>query len=358
MQKYSFVPFLLGAIFACAALATFAPGAFATSDEPVEQSITPWSTPSPESVEASIVEWMVDSSATSQEATEREAGARAELDRLFTSGDRLDAVMHAVAMSLPEVAETIEACRTTPLEAMQLDWLDSAEVPYWIRSNVRLYVGRALVQQYYYGQALEVLEGLKPSDVFDPASLLFYRSIAEHQLVQIDEAKGTLATLLDAEQEMPERFAQIARLMQADIAKVKEDSLDHIARRMSDVERRLSLSDAGDQTQGVELGILASLDKTIEKLEEQARQRQQQQQQAGSQQSGTPMEDSQPVEQKGEGKVDIKDIGDASGWGNLPPRERERVMQQIGRDFPGHYRDLMEEYLKRLATDEREESQP
>lgn len=357
MQKFSFVPHWMGASVTCLVLAAFAPSASATSDDTAEQPIVQWSTPSSEEVEARIVEWLVDSSATSEEATQREAVVRPELDRLFTAGDRLDAVLTAVALSFPDVADTLEACRTAPLEAMQLDWLDSAEVPYWMRSNVRLYVGRSLVQLHYYGQALDVLEGLKPDDVFDPASLLFYRSIAEHQLVRIEEAKRSLTTLLDAEQEMPERFAQIARLMQADIAKVEADSLDHIARRMSDVQRRLSLSEADDETQEVERGILASLDKMIDKLEQQAQQ-QQQQQQAGSQPSGQPMEESKPSELKGPGKVDIKDIGDGSGWGNLPPRERERVMQQIGRDFPGHYRDLMEEYLKRLATDEREESQP
>lgn len=356
MQKSTFVPFYIGASVACLMLAS-APCLSAAEEQTTEETITKWTTPTAESVEANIVEWMVESSTTPQEATDREAAARPELDRLFTSGDRLEAVMSTVALMSTEAADTSEACRQTPLDAMQLEWLDSAEVPYWMRSNVRLYVGRALAQQQYYEQALTVLEGLKPADVYDPASLLFYRAVAEHQLVRIDEAKQSLATLLDAEQEMPERFAQIARLMRADIAKVEEDSLNHIARRMSDVERRLSLSEANEKTQEVERGILASLDKVIENLEQQAQQ-QQQQQQAGGQPSGTPMEDSQPTPLKGEGKVDVKEIGDGSGWGNLPPRERERVMQQIGRDFPGHYRDLMEEYLKRLATDEREESQP
>ncbi|WP_442485559.1 hypothetical protein [Aeoliella sp. SH292] len=313
-----------------------------------------WTTPAAEDVEATLVEWIAESSATPEEASRRELAIRPKLDMLFTPTDRLDAVMACLADEMPAVAQLVEACRNSPIEATSLDWLDSADIDYWVRNNVRLYVGRALVRHHYYEQALSVMNGLAPDDVFDPASLLFYRSVAEHQLVRIDEANITLASLLDAEQEMPERFAQVARLMRADITKVKVDSLNHIARRMSDVERRLSLSEADEKTQEVERGILASLDKVIEQLEQQ-QQQQQQQQQAGSQPSGEPMDDSKIAEQRGEGKVDPKDIGDGSGWGNMPPRERERVLQQIGRDFPGHYRDLMEEYLKRLATDERDE---
>jgi hypothetical protein len=313
-----------------------------------------WTTPAAEDVEATLVEWIAKSSATPDQAARRELAIRPKLDLLFTPTDRLDAVMACLVTEMPAVAQLVEACRNSPMEATSLDWLDSADVDYWVRNNVRLYVGRALVRHHYYEQALSVMNGLAPDDVFDPASLLFYRSVAEHQLVRTDEANITLASLLDAEQEMPDRFAQVARLMRADIAKVKVDSLNHIARRMSDVERRLSLSEADEKTQEVERGILASLDKVIEQLEQQ-QQQQQQQQQAGSQPSGQPMDDSKIADQKGEGKVDVKDIGDGSGWGNMPPRERERVLQQIGRDFPGHYRDLMEEYLKRLATDERDE---
>ena len=47
---------------------------------------------------------------------------------------------------------------------------------------------------------------------------------------------------------------------------------------------------------------------------------------------------------KGPGEVTKKNIGSGSGWGDLPPKEREEAMQQIGRDFPAHYRDVIEQY--------------
>ena len=55
---------------------------------------------------------------------------------------------------------------------------------------------------------------------------------------------------------------------------------------------------------------------------------------------------------KGPGNVTKKDIGSESGWGDLPPKEREEAMQQIGRDFPSHYRDVIEQYFRPLAAEE------
>ncbi len=55
---------------------------------------------------------------------------------------------------------------------------------------------------------------------------------------------------------------------------------------------------------------------------------------------------------KGPGDVVKRNIGSKSGWGNLPPKEREEAIQQIGRDFPPHYREIIEQYFRKLATEE------
>ncbi len=54
---------------------------------------------------------------------------------------------------------------------------------------------------------------------------------------------------------------------------------------------------------------------------------------------------------KGPGEVTQRKVGSQSGWGNLPPRQREEAMQQIGRQFPSHYRDVIEQYFRKLATE-------
>ena len=61
----------------------------------------------------------------------------------------------------------------------------------------------------------------------------------------------------------------LARLMQADLEALKDESLDHIARRMDDIRRRLDLGRAGPKVREVEDGVIASLDKLIEEMEKQ-----------------------------------------------------------------------------------------
>ena len=136
--------------------------------------------------------------------------------------------------------------------------------------------------------------------------------------------------------------------MQEDLKGLQDDSLDHIARRMDDIHRRLDLGRAGPKVRGEEDGVIKSLDKIIKKLEER------QQEQAGSGnsvRSSRPAPDSRLLGGKGPGEVAKKDIGSGSGWGDLPPKEREAAMQQIGRDFPAHYRDVIEQYFRRLAAE-------
>ena len=64
------------------------------------------------------------------------------------------------------------------------------------------------------------------------------------------------------------------------------------------------------------------------------------------------MPDSRIAGAKGPGNVDKKNLGRTAGWGDLPAKEREEALQQIGKDFPAHYRDIIEQYFRRLATEE------
>ncbi len=40
----------------------------------------------------------------------------------------------------------------------------------------------------------------------------------------------------------------------------------------------------------------------------------------------------------------------AANGADLPPHEREEALQQIAREFPPHYREVIEHYFKRLAS--------
>jgi hypothetical protein len=150
---------------------------------------------------------------------------------------------------------------------------------------------------------------------------------------------------------LPLRFQQVAQLVERDLSALEDESLDHIARRMRDVRRRLDYGRAGEKVQTVEKGVLESLDKKIEDLEKQQQQQQSSASSGGSSQSSKPMEDSRPAELKAPMQVDRREIGNQSGWGDLPPKEREQALQQIGREFPAHYRELIEDYFRELANE-------
>jgi hypothetical protein len=159
--------------------------------------------------------------------------------------------------------------------------------------------------------------------------------------------------LLERPLDIPKRYVSLARLMESDLRQLKDESLDHISRRMNDVERRLELGRPGPKTREVEDGIIESLDKIIEELEKQAAAAAAAAGSGGgSLRPSAPAQDSTPMGGKGPGQVARKDIGNSSGWGDLPPKDRQEALQQIGKEFPGHYRDMIEQYFRKLATDE------
>jgi hypothetical protein len=140
--------------------------------------------------------------------------------------------------------------------------------------------------------------------------------------------------------------------MEADLKPLKADSLDEISRLMADVQRRLDLARAGKKVRDEEDEIIKKLEKMIEEMEKQ--QQQQQQQQAdgsGNPRPSSPLQDSRTPFMRGKGEVDQKNIGKKDGWGNLPAKDRQEVLQQIGRELPAHFRETIEEYFKRLAQD-------
>jgi hypothetical protein len=158
---------------------------------------------------------------------------------------------------------------------------------------------------------------------------------------------------MERQDNIPTRYQKLGDLMRKDLAGLEDESLDHIARRMEDVRRRLAQGRSGEHVQGIENGVIESLDKLIKQAEEQMqKQAQSSAGQAGGQPSGTPMQDSRIAELKAPGRVEQRDIGRGAGWGNLPDKDREKALQDIGREFPSHYREVIEEYFRRLASED------
>ena len=136
-------------------------------------------------------------------------------------------------------------------------------------ANMQLFYGRFLAQKQMYDEALDLLSALETKTVVDPAGLLYFKAVCEHQLLKKTEGLATIRTLLENTTAVPLRYKTTAELMQHDLQSLKKDSLSEISRKMKDVERRLELGRGGQRVQKQEDEIVASLDAIIEKLEQQ-----------------------------------------------------------------------------------------
>lgn len=318
-----------------------------------------WSPVKFDEVRASVTEWL--------ESRELDVASQQQVEGLWGSDPAaqstdalLDLVAATVAIAEPKAKLLVDAC-AAPRSTVQLPdvaWLADEGTAPLVRDNLRLFYGRWLVQQRLYDEALEQLAPLQPADVVDPAALLFYQAVVHHRMLDREPGLTAIERLLENENSLPKRYASVARLMQADLEGLKDESLDHIARRMDDIRRRLDLGRAGKKVREVEDGVIASLDKLIEEIEKQQQQAAAAAARAGGQQGQQPMmplPDSRPMELKAPGDVANKPIGNKDGWGELPPHERQEALQQIGKEFPAHYRDMIEQYFRKLASGGAEE---
>lgn len=341
-------------LFAGLMAAALAASAVAAIPEPEAGAImksSSWKRPENGAVKAQVFAWL--------ESQKADSKAREKAEKLWEDSDHLsgDALLWRAARSFALVDERadklVALCfkpRTQPTVPPQ-PWLADPKTPAFEAKNLRLLYGVWLSQESLFDESLEQIGDLKPEEVVDPFSLLFYQGVACHRLLQKEPGLKAIETLLEAEDQSPRRYAALARLMQEDLKDLEDESLDHISRRMQDIERRLDLGRAGPKVRKIEDGVIESLDKLIKKLEDQQRQQQQQASAGGNMRPSSPSPDSRIMGGKGPGEVTKKDIGSKEGWGNLPPKQREEAMQQIGREFPSHYRDVIEQYFRKLAAE-------
>jgi hypothetical protein len=239
----------------------------------------------------------------------------------------------ATAAAMHEQAATlVETCRQSfsGTALPDVSWLQDSDLAEFFTDNLRLYAARWLMQEGYYNESLDLVADLTPDDVVAPATLLFCKAVCHHQLVEVKPATASAQQLLERADELPTRYEQLATLISEDIKAVEEDSLDHISRRMNDVRRRLEHAQAGQQVVMLEDGVVESLDKLLEELEE-ARRRQQQQQSGGGQAPTQPMQDrvsgTSTTTALLRRSTSLPDNKLRSGWlATTPKRSRSRVI--------------------------------
>lgn len=272
-----------------------------------------------------------------------------------------DRIVQTAAAVEPAVRELMTKCRFGSSAAPEIDPKTFEALDPFIAQNTRAYVAKFMAQAGYFDESQQLAATIDVQQLADPATYYFFKAVCEHRLLMKKDGLATLQELRKNTSNVPVRYSSVAELMEVDLNALEEKSLNEVSRLMSDAERRLGLGRGGERVQKVEEDIVARLDEIIKKME---------QQQGGggggggggsggpnnSNQSGGPAGDSRVKGTTAPGEVDKKDIGNKSGWGALPPKEQAKAKNIIDRELPPHYRNAIEQYLKKLAT--RPESAP
>lgn len=305
--------------------------------------------PNRDQVREKVLKWRTDSGVKDPAAIKSIEQLWATTDESISAVDLHELAIRSFAVGNVKVEQLAEKCRFGSNVVPATDTLDDSQLGDFAGSNLRAHVGRFLAQAEFFDEALTVFAAVKPDQLIDPASYFFHRAVCEHRLLMKDEGLESLKSLQENTADVPVRYSNVAKLMQSDLERLKEKSLDEVSRMMSDVERRLNLGRGGAKVQKVEEEIVSRLDELIKKLEAQ-QQAAQQSQQGGKGGDGNPLPDSIIKGSTAPGEVDKRDIGNKSGWGALPPKQQTRAKNLIDRELPPHYRNAIEQYLRKLAT--------
>jgi hypothetical protein len=319
--------------------------------DPLASPADVWRPPAAEAVKSKAMAWLDAVNADAEIRAKAEA-VWTELSATASEDELLLRLSRTFALADPRAAKLMAICSQPRRQAMIAEqaWLRDTGTPPFESANLRLTYASWLIHESLYDEAQEQLFGLAPADVVAPAALLFGQSVVHHALLDKELGLRSIGELLQGADHSPRRYVALAKLMQEDLSGLQDDTLDHIARRMGDIRRRLDLGRAGPRVRKEQDGVIKSLDKLIKQMEDQ-----QQEQEAGTLQPSSPASESRIMGGKGPGEASRKNIGSESGWGDLPPKQREEAMQQVGRDFPSHYRDAIEQYFRRLAAEGAEE---
>jgi len=256
-------------------------------------------------------------------------------------------------------------------DAKNPDALPPTDVPAFIkdpkgdkffRANVAAAYAKGLSGKRVFEEALDALKSVTPEECVDPATFFFYKAVAEHSLMQREQATGSIVRLLDDVADAPDRYKMVATLMFFDMQNWSKDQKDlsNIGRLMDNSGRRLDLARGGPQTQDIQKKIVFRLDEVIKELEN--RQKGNCNCNGGSCPNGgipgsggnnvrpnNHAADSTIMGGSGAGKVDDKRLKKlAEEWGKLPESDRAKAIQEITRDLPAKYKPMIEDYFKSL----------
>jgi hypothetical protein len=232
--------------------------------------------------------------------------------------------------------------------------LGESNTTQYLQNSLQMYVVLKLVQGRFYSEAATLFGEIKPENCINPAEFFITKAIIYNGLSQNEEGLEALKNFRIAEKgdTVSRRHVELAKLLEFEMKDGKnDDNPQNIAKKMDNARRILGKGDPGKEAQETEDDILKSLEKLIEKVEKQAKKSKSGEGEKGdSLQSNDPAKDSDLLGGKAPGNVDRRDFEQSGGWGNMPPKDREAALSKIEREFPAHYRDIIESYFREMAN--------
>ena len=219
--------------------------------------------PAPEAARSQAQDWLKGVGKTDETTTKA-------FDAIWASDQTLlDKVTATLELGDPEAKKLLDAARdpNTPAPQAVPAQMRDAKKPAFYRANLALAYAKALSTRRIFEEGLEALKAVKPENVVDPSSYLFYKAVAEHALLMKTEADDSILRLLDDVVDAPERHKMVAALMHFDMRQWRDKDLGWIARKMNNIERRLDLSRGGPKTQKMQKEVVMRLDEIIKQLE-------------------------------------------------------------------------------------------
>jgi hypothetical protein len=231
----------------------------------------------------------------------------------------------------------------------------------FFRNNVGLAYARALSFRRGHDEALVVLKNIQPEQVVAPATYLFTPAVCEHATLQRTEATRSIVRLLEDGAGAPERYRTVSALMLLDMQTWKDKDLGAVARKMNVIGERLDVAKGGPQTQKLQKEVILRLDELIKELENKAKGQGNsnggscpnggQPGNGGGANPSAPMQDSNIANNGGSGRVDPQKMQKLlQQWGQLPPREQARALQELTRGMSPRHREAIENYFRNIAS--------
>jgi hypothetical protein len=313
-------------------------------------------------------------------ATNGDAAKLQAFDRVWSQSERavLERLADTFALGSADAQKLLAEARdvNAPAPTEVPAFFKDAKQDSFLRANLALAYSRALSNRRVHEEALDTLVLVRPEHTVDPATYLFHRAVCEHSMLRKKEAIATINRLVQDAVDAPERYKIVGMLMLLDMQTWKDKDLAAIARKMSNVERRLELARGGEETQRQQREIVARLDELIKELENKKKPPGdgppkdgppsdgppggQPKPGPGSNPKGgpdpsNPLPDSATPQNGGTGAVElVKGLRKyEEGWGKMSPSERAAAMVQID-DLTRHlspaHQEAYRNYFRNLAA--------